>query len=419
MVCEISRVYAREILDSRGNPTIEVEVETSEGVHGVASVPSGASKGKAEAIELRDGGERYHGLGVRRAINSVKTIETKLLGLDVRMQSEIDKIMIELDGTENKSRLGANAILGVSLACAKAGAFSNKQQLFEYIGGLKANLIPIPFFNIINGGKHAGNRLDFQEFMIVPIDFKDFKEAVRMGSEIYHALRRRLLKEYGKTSINVGDEGGFAPPMENPREALDTIVKSIEEMGYEEYIRLALDPAASNFYDGNGRYIVAGEAWTREELFDYYLGLVEDYPIVSLEDPLYEEDFEGFKDLAEELDIQIIGDDLFTTNMHRLSKGIEKRSGNAIVLKVNQVGTLTEALETGRLAMRSGYRVQTSHRSGETEDTFISDLAVAIRCGQIKSGAPCRGERIAKYNRLIRIEEHLGERAEYPRGLFK
>lgn len=419
MTCEISRIYAREILDSRGNPTIEVEVETSSGVHGIAAVPSGASKGKAEAVELRDGGERYHGLGVRKAINSVKIIETKLFGLDVRRQKEIDEIMIELDGTENKSKLGANAILGVSLACAKAGALSNKQELFEYIGGIEANLIPIPFFNIINGGKHAGNKLDFQEFMVIPIDFVDFKEAVKMGSEVYHALRKMLLKEYGRSSINVGDEGGFAPPMESPKEALDMIMRAVNEMGYEESLRLALDVAASNFYDGKGNYLLAGEAWTKEKLFNYYLELIEEYPIVSLEDPFHEEDFEGFRDLTEKLDIQIIGDDLFVTNISRLKRGIEKKSGNTLLLKVNQVGTLTEALETGKLAMRNGYRVQTSHRSGETEDTFISDLAVAIRCGQIKSGAPCRGERTAKYNRLIRIEETLGEKAEYPKDLFK
>jgi len=414
----ISEIRAREILDSRGNPTIEVEVETEGGALGRAAVPSGASKGEFEAVELRDGGRRYHGRGVLRAIASVEeVIAPRLIGVDVRQQRDIDRLMIKLDGTENKSRLGGNAILGVSLACAKAAAASEGAQLYEHLGGDSADLLPVPFFNIINGGRHAGNQLDFQEFMVAPIGADSFSEALRMGAEIYHELKRQLLSAYGKTAINVGDEGGFSPPMSRPEEALDAVLRAVEEMGYGGVVALAMDVAATTFHSEGG-YLVAGRRLGRGDLIDYYRELTAAYPIVSIEDPLHEEDFEGFAEATRALPIQILGDDLFVTNADRLRRGIEMGAANALLWKVNQVGTLTEALEAAHLAGENGYAVQASHRSGETEDTFVADLAVAIGCGQIKAGAPCRGERTAKYNRLLRIEERLGSRARYPK-LFR
>ncbi len=415
----ISEMRAREVLDSRGNPTIEVDVKTEGGAIGSAIVPSGASTGMYEALELRDGGRRYHGKGVLRAIAAVsEAIAPKLLGMDVREQRSIDRLMIELDGTENKSRLGGNSILGVSIACAKAAAACEGLQLYEYVGDIDSRLLPVPFFNIINGGKHAGNRLDFQEFMIVPSGADSFHEALRMGSETYHALKENLRNIYGRNAINVGDEGGFSPPMSRPQEALDAIMGAVEEMGYSDAISLAMDVAASSFHETGGGYVVAGEKLGRGEMIDLYEGLVDTYPIISIEDPLEEEDFEGFAEMTRALDIQILGDDIFVTNPSRLRKGIEMGAANALLWKVNQVGTLTEALEAAELAMKSGYAVQASHRSGETEDPFVADLAVGIGCGQMKSGAPARGERTAKYNRLLRIEERLGEAASYPRGLF-
>ena len=415
----ISRVRAREILDSRGSPTIEVEVSTEGGDTGVASVPSGASKGKYEAAELRDGGKDYHGMGVRKAVRSVTDIiAPKIIGVDVREQRHIDHLMIELDRSNNKENLGANAILGVSIACAKAASISEGKQLYEYIGGAGSSLLPIPFFNIINGGKHAGSKLDFQEFMVVPTGAKSFSEAARMGSEIYHALKHQLLYSFGKSAINVGDEGVFAPPFTTPEEALDAIERAVDEMGYRDLASLALDVAATTFYDGVGGYKMAEKSYSRDRLIDYYVRLTESYPIISIEDPLHEEDFQGFRELTDSLGIQILGDDIFVTNLSRLKKGIEMRAANALLWKVNQVGTLTEALETAKLATESGYAVQASHRSGDTEDPFVADLAVGIACGQIKAGAPCRGERTAKYNRLLRIEEDLGEKASYPLGKF-
>jgi len=416
----ISKVTAREILDSRGNPTIEVEVTTEGGATGIASVPSGASKGKYEAVELRDGGKRYHGMGVGKAIRSVTdSIAPKITGVDVREQRRIDQIMIELDGSKNKENLGANSILGVSIACAKAASLSKGEQLYEYIGGLEVSLLPIPFFNIINGGKHAGNKLDFQEFMVVPVGARSFGEAVRIGSEVYHALKHQLLYSHGKTSINVGDEGGFAPPFSTPEEALDSIMKAINEMGYQDMASLGMDVAATTFFDGEGGYTVAGKSYSRDKLIDYYTELVDSYPIISIEDPLHEEDFQGFRDLTQAVDVQILGDDIFVTNRDRLKKGIEMGAANALLWKVNQVGTLTEALESAEMATKNGYAVQASHRSGDTEDPFVADLAVGIGCGQIKAGAPCRGERTAKYNRLLRIEEKIGGKARYPSGLLK
>lgn len=416
----ISRIRAREVLDSRGNPTIEVEVETEGGASGAAIVPSGASTGLYEAVELRDGGSRYHGRGVLRAIESVsKAIGPRLIGVDAREQVQIDRIMIELDGTENKSRLGGNAVLGVSIACAKAAAASQGLQLYEYVSGDGPGLLPVPFFNVINGGKHAGNRLDFQEFMVVPAGAESFREALRMGSEIYHSLKERLKEAHGRAAINVGDEGGFSPPMSRPEEALDAILWAVEEMGYGGEVSLAMDVAASSFYRAGEGYRVAGDVLSRSELIELYRELVDAFPIVSIEDPLEEEDFEGFAEATKALPIQILGDDLFVTNAARLRKGIQMGAANALLWKVNQVGTLTEALEAADLARRSGYAMQASHRSGDTEDPFVADLAVGIGCGQMKSGAPARGERTAKYNRLLRIEERLGASARYPRGLFK
>jgi len=416
----ISRIRAREVLDSRGNPTIEVEVETEGGASGAAIVPSGASTGLYEAVELRDGGSRYHGRGVLRAIESVsKAIGPRLIGVDAREQVQIDRIMIELDGTENKSRLGGNAVLGVSIACAKAAAASQGLQLYEYVSGDGPGLLPVPFFNVINGGKHAGNRLDFQEFMVVPAGAESFREALRMGSEIYHSLKERLKEAHGRAAINVGDEGGFSPPMSRPEEALDAILWAVEEMGYGGEVSLAMDVAASSFYRAGEGYRVAGDVLSRSELIELYRELVDAFPIVSIEDPLEEEDFEGFVEATKALPIQILGDDLFVTNAARLRKGIQMGAANALLWKVNQVGTLTEALEAADLARRSGYAMQASHRSGDTEDPFVADLAVGIGCGQMKSGAPARGERTAKYNRLLRIEERLGASARYPRGLFK
>ncbi len=416
----ISGVRAREVLDSRGNPTVEVEVETEGGASGAAIVPSGASTGLYEAVELRDGGSRYHGRGVLKAITSVsEAIRPRLIGVDAREQGQIDRIMIELDGTENKSRLGGNAVLGVSIACAKAAAASEGLQLYEYVAEDAPGLLPVPFFNVINGGKHAGNRLDFQEFMVVPAGAGSFREALRMGSEIYHSLKERLKEAHGRAAINVGDEGGFSPPLSRPEEALDAILGAVEEMGYGGKASLAMDVAASSFYRVSEGYRVAGDVLGRGEFIELYRYLVDAYPIVSIEDPLEEEDFEGFAKATKAIPIQILGDDLFVTNAARLRKGIEMGAANALLWKVNQVGTLTEALEAADLARRSGYAVQASHRSGDTEDPFVADLAVGIGCGQMKSGAPARGERTAKYNRLLRIEERLGASARYPRWLFK
>ena len=411
----ISKLKAREVLDSRGNPTIEVDVHTGGGVVGTAMIPSGASTGVYEALELRDGGSRFHGKGVLRACASVtEIIAPKLLGGDVREQERIDSLMIELDGTSNKSRLGGNAILGVSLACSKAAAEAEGLQLHEHVGG--RSLLPIPFFNVINGGQHAGNDLDFQEFMIAPIGAKTFREALTMGSEVYHELKAQLTSTYGRSAINVGDEGGFAPPIKRPEKALETIEGAVEEMGYGGSVSLAMDVAASSFHGPDG-YCVEEVNLTREDLIERYGEMISVYPIISIEDPLEEEDYEGFALATRELGIQILGDDLFVTNSSRLRRGIEIGAANALLWKVNQVGTLTEAIEAAETARGSGYAVMASHRSGETEDTFVADLVVGLGFGQIKSGAPARGERTAKYNRLLRIEERLGERARYPSGL--
>ena len=413
----IAAIRAREVLDSRGNPTLEVEVTTRGGASGRAIVPSGASTGIYEAVELRDGGPRYHGKGVLKAIASVEIIAEKLLGLDVGDQESIDGLMIELDGTQNKSRLGGNSLLGISIASAKAAAAAEGVRLYEHIGGRDAGLLPVPFFNVINGGKHAGNDLDFQEFMISPIGASSFGEALRIGSEIYHCLKGQLRARYGDTAINVGDEGGFSPPLSRPEEALDAVSNAIEEMGYGGTVSLAMDVAASAFYGEDG-YIVAGDLISTGEMIDFYKGLVDAYPLVSIEDPLQEEDFEGFAEVTQKVPVQIVGDDLFVTTAARLSRGIELGACNALLWKVNQVGTLTEALEAAKIASEHGYKVMASHRSGDTEDPFVADLAVAIGCGQIKTGAPSRGERTSKYNQLLRIEDWLGDRARFPSKLF-
>lgn len=417
MNTSIATIRAREVLDSRGNPTLEVEVTTRGGASGRAIVPSGASTGIYEAVELRDGGLRYHGKGVLKAISSVESIAKKLMGMDAGDQESIDRLMIELDGTQNKARLGGNAILGISLASAKAAAAEEGVRLYEHVGGGDAVLLPVPFFNVINGGQHAGNDLDFQEFMIAPLGAESFSEALRIGSEIYHCLKSQLKDRYGNTAINVGDEGGFSPPLSRPEEALDAVSGAIEEMGYSRTVSLAMDVAASNFYE-EGDYTVAGENMDTGEMIDLYKELVDAYPLVSIEDPLQEDDFEGFAEVTRRVPVQIVGDDLFVTTSSRLRRGIEMGACNALLWKVNQVGTLTEALEAANIASENGYKVMASHRSGDTEDPFIADLAVAIGCGQIKAGAPARGERTAKYNQLLRIEDWLGERARYPSKLF-
>ncbi|MCO5382242.1 MAG: phosphopyruvate hydratase [Methanosarcina barkeri] len=412
---KIQKIHAREILDSRGNPTIEVDVFTPKGF-GRASVPSGASTGTNEALELRDADpNRYGGKGVLTAVKNVNTIiQKELLGLDVRNQREIDELMIELDETNNKSNLGANAILGVSMAVAKAAADSLNIPLYRYFGGSNAFTLPVPTMNVLNGGKHAGNELAIQEFMIQPKGAETFYEALQIGTDIYHVLGKLLETKYGKSSTNVGYEGGYAPKMSESTEALDALVQAIEEAGYtESEVTIGLDAAASEFYEGEF-YTIDGKKLAAPELMDYYVELVNSYPILSIEDPFYEEAFEDFEALTNELwDTIIVGDDLFVTNIERLSKGVDMGAANALLLKINQIGTLSEAFDAATMASRNGYTVIVSHRSAETEDTTISDLSVALGAEMIKTGAPARGERTAKYNQLLRIEEDLGEVAHY------
>ena len=407
----IRDIYAREILDSRGNPTVEVEVLAGENICGRASVPSGASTGQFEAVELRDGGERYRGLGVTTAVDNVNTrIAPEIIGMNIFDQIEIDRVMIQLDGTENKSKLGANAILGVSMAVAKAAAKALEIPLYRYLGGVSPKRMPIPMMNILNGGKHADNTVDFQEFMIMPIGACCFKEGLRMCAEIYHTLKKLLHEKHLSTAV--GDEGGFAPDVKDAKEALSLIVEAVEKAGYKlkEDIVIALDVAASELYNKEfKKYVFEGEDVIRssEELVAYYEKLVEEFPIISIEDPMDEEDWDGWKLMTERLGkkVQLVGDDLFVTNTKRLQKGIDMGVANAILIKVNQIGTLTEGFEAIELAKKSGYRSIISHRSGETEDSTIADIAVAFSTGQIKTGAPCRTERVAKYNQLLRIEE--------------
>jgi enolase len=411
----IEAVGAREILDSRGNPTVEVEVALDDGTLSRAAVPSGASTGAFEAVELRDGDERYGGKGVRRAVSAVlETIGPELVGFEASEQRLIDATMIRLDATPDKSKLGANAILGVSLAAAKAAAEAADLPLFRYLGGPNAYLLPVPMMNILNGGAHADSNVDVQEFMIAPIGASTFSEALRQGAEVYHALKA-VLKAKG-LATGLGDEGGFAPNLDSNREALDLIVEAIGKTGLKAGadVALALDVAATEFYT-DGAYQFEGKPKTAEEMIAYYESLIGTYPIVSMEDPLSEEDWDAWKALTERLDdaVQIVGDDLFVTNPARLTRGIELGAANALLVKVNQIGTLTETFDAIELAHRYGYRCMMSHRSGETEDTTIADLVVATNCGQIKSGAPARSERVAKYNQLLRIEEELDEAARY------
>jgi len=411
----IEALGAREILDSRGNPTVEVEIQLEDGTQARAAVPSGASTGAFEAAELRDGGKRYLGKGVEKAIAFVNDeIGPEIIGFDAQDQRLIDDAMISLDGTKNKSRMGANAILGASLAVAKASAESADLSLFRYLGGPNAHVLPVPMMNILNGGAHADTNVDIQEFMIAPIGAPTFRESLRWGAEIYHALKSVLKKRGLATSV--GDEGGFAPNLESNRAALDLILEAIEIAGFKpgKEIALAMDVAATEFHD-NGKYTFEGASKTSAEMIAYYTSLVDAYPIVSIEDPLNEEDWAGWTDMTKSLGsrIQIVGDDLFVTNPERLARGIAGGTANALLVKVNQIGTLTETIDAVEMAHRANYRSMMSHRSGETEDTTIADLAVALNCGQIKTGAPARTERVAKYNQLLRIEEELAEGARY------
>ncbi|MEY8578764.1 phosphopyruvate hydratase [Corynebacteriaceae bacterium 6-324] len=414
-MADILHVFAREIMDSRGNPTVEAEVFLDDGAHGTAGVPSGASTGVHEAHELRDGGDRYKGKGVLKAVENVnEEIADEIVGFEADDQRLIDQAMIALDGTDNKSRLGANAILGVSIAAAKAAAQSAGLPLYRYIGGPNAHILPVPMMNILNGGAHADSGVDVQEFMIAPIGAETFSEALQVGAEVYHTLKS-VIKDKG-LSTGLGDEGGFAPSVDSTKAALDLIVEAVEKSGYKlgEDIALALDVASSEFYK-DGKYHFEGGEHTAEEMSKVYAELIEQYPIVSIEDPLDEDDWAGYTALIAEVGdkVQIVGDDLFATNPERLQKGIDEKAANALLVKVNQIGTLSETFDAVDLAHRNGFRTMMSHRSGETEDTTIADLAVALGCGQIKTGAPARSERVAKYNQLIRIEQELDDAAVY------
>jgi enolase len=421
-VFEIKEVYAREILDSRGNPTVEVDVstfcsDTSKNGFGRASVPSGASTGSNEALELRDKDKRYKGKGVLYAVHNINTIlAPEIVGFDVRRQREIDLMMIDLDGTENKSNLGANAILGVSMAVARAAADSLNIPLYQYLGGTNSFTLPVPTLNILNGGQHAGNDLSIQEFMIQPKGADTFREALRWGTETYHVLGGILKEKYGQGAINVGYEGGYAPPISMTNDALDAIIDAINEAGYtEDEITIGIDAAASSFFKED-KYNIDGELLTPGELVDYYIELVNTYPIILIEDALHEEAFDDFAALTMELpEIIIIGDDLFVTNVKRLKQGIAMGACNALLLKVNQIGSLSEAFDAATTAQRNGYSVVVSHRSAETEDSIIADISVALGAELIKTGAPARSERTGKYNQLLRIEEELGEAAQYVR----
>jgi enolase 1/2/3 len=419
-------IHARQILDSRGNPTIETEVITDNGLVGRAAVPSGASTGKHEAVELRDNEEAFMGKGVLKAIDHVNmTIKESLIGIPVFEQAQIDQIMIDLDGTPNKSNLGANAILSVSLASAKAAALEAGIPLYKYIGGVNAHTLPVPMMNILNGGSHADNRIDFQEFMVMPVGANRFSDSLKMGVEVFHHLKK-VLKQNGYTT-NVGDEGGFAPEIQSNEEAIETVIKAIESAGYKagEDIFIAMDPASSEFFDEKeGKYVFHksdGRKLSPAQMVDYWEDWVSKYPIISIEDGMAEDDWEGWSIMNERLNdkIQIVGDDLFVTNVNRLQRGIDEQSANSILIKLNQIGTLTETINTVDLAHRNSFTCVISHRSGETEDTFIADLAVALNTGQIKTGSASRTDRICKYNQLMRIEEELGNQAYFPGRNFR
>ena len=415
MSLEIEKIQAREILDSRGNPTIEVDVWTCCGF-GRAAVPSGASTGVHEALELRDGGDRYDGKGVQKAVKNVnEVIAPKITGMNAIAQSEIDELMIELDGTPNKANLGANAILGVSLSVAKAAASSLGMPLYRYLGGVSTSRLPVPSFNVLNGGKHAGNELSIQEFMIEPVGAKSFSEGLRMAVETYHALGKILQGRYGVGATNVGFEGGYAPPLSKTGDALDAILGALDITGYGEEIKIGLDPAASSFYK-DGAYSIDGKNLSPGEMIDYYCDLVATYPIILLEDPLEEEAYEDFARLTSKLpNTIIVGDDIYVTNPTRLKKGIDMHASNALLLKLNQIGSVSEAFDTATMAFRAGFKIMASHRSAETEDSALADVAVALGTELLKTGAPARSERTAKYNQLLRIQEELGDVAGYAR----
>jgi enolase len=422
----IESIHARQILDSRGNPTIEVDVVTESGAHGRAAVPSGASTGTHEAVELRDGDKsKFLGKGVLKAVENVNTtIAAELVGFSIFEQNLLDKIMIELDGTSNKGKLGANAILGVSLAIAKAGAVEAGLPLYRYIGGVNANTLPVPMMNILNGGSHADNSIDFQEFMVMPVKAATFSEALRMGTEVFHTLKK-VLHDAG-LSTNVGDEGGFAPNIKSNEEAIEIVIKAIEKAGFKpgEDIFIAMDAASSEFYDAKtDKYTFKksdGKVLSSEEMVDYWAQWAQKYPIISIEDGMAEDDWKGWKGVTDKIGkkVQLVGDDLFVTNVTRLQDGIDKGVANSILVKVNQIGSLTETINAVNLAKNNGYKSVMSHRSGETEDNTIADLAVALNCGQIKTGSASRSDRMAKYNQLIRIEEELGEVAYFPGKKF-
>jgi enolase len=415
-LAKIASIKGREILDSRGNPTVEVDVRCDDGSFGRAAVPSGASTGEHEVIELRDGDKRrYLGKGVQKAVKNVNdVIASKVVGMDVTSQTEIDKLMIRLDGTHNKSKLGANAILGVSLAVSKAASISTGLPLYRYLGGVSANILPVPLMNIINGGVHADNNLDIQEFMIVPLGFNSFSESIRAGVETFHSLKEILKKKGYSTSV--GDEGGFAPNLKSNEEAIECIIEAINQAGYRsgDEISIAIDVASSELYE-NGKYLIEDKRLSRDKIVDLYKTWVDRYPIVSIEDGMAEDDWGGWRVLTEELGkrVQLVGDDIFVTNTTRLSQGIKEGIANSILIKVNQIGTLTETLETIGMAAKAGYTYIISHRSGETEDSTIADIAVATGSGQIKTGSASRSDRIAKYNQLLRIEEELGSEARF------
>lgn len=418
---DIRSIKAREVLDSRGNPTVEVEVRTEKGLSR-AMVPSGASTGIHEALELRDGGNRFLGKGVQKAVGNVNDrISKELVGKDCTKQQDIDNAMMELDGTENKSNLGANSILGVSMAVCRASALELGIPLYERVAELSGNrnlILPTPAMNVINGGEHAGNSLDIQEYMILPVGAKSFGEATRLCAEVYQTLKGIIKGKYGKDAINVGDEGGFAPPLSHAEEPFELILKAINEAGYDKEIKLGIDAAASEFYN-DGKYRVEGNELSSDELIEFYKNLIEKYPIISVEDVCAQDDWDSWVGFTGKFGdkTQVVGDDLLVTNVKRINKAIESKACNALLLKINQIGTITESIDAARLSRDNGWSVMVSHRSGETEDSFIADLVVGLGTGQIKAGAPCRSERNAKYNQLLRIEEKLGEKARYQGGI--
>ena len=420
---KISKIHAREVFDSRGNPTVEVECYLDNGAITRGMVPSGASTGIHEALELRDGGARLMGKSVSKAVMNVNDLAPKMIGRDPQNQTEIDQFLLELDGTPNKSKLGANAILGVSMAICKAGALSKGIPLYEHIGDLHGNTdfyLPVPSLNVINGGEHGGNDIAFQEFMLMPVDAPSFKEALVLGVEVYHKLKSIIKKKYGVTAINVGDEGGFAPPLDKVEEPLRLIMAAIDEAGHTGKFQIALDPAASEFYT-DGKYMVDGEALKADDFINVYEGFLEKYPIISIEDAFDQDDWETFTKFTTRngQKLQIVGDDLLVTNVERIEMAIDKSACNALLLKVNQIGSITESIAAAKLSQDNNWGIMVSHRSGETEDSFIADLVVGLKTGQIKTGAPCRSERLAKYNQLIRIEEQLGAVSKYAGKNFR